>query len=159
MSSCGVIYSPINFPPLVWLWDQGGCSSCASSRYSTLASVEHIKNIQRQHPSVQQRRVTKLETLVGVCLGWAPATTVRIKISLPAPAHTSSPLATEKIIVFATIRHLNLHAEAPRCQMKTVCLALYCVAVRFQPPLSCPSIHSLGSLGPRPQPTTTHLNK
>lgn len=55
-SSCTVIYSPINIPPLVRLWDQGGCSSCSSSRSPALASGEHIKNVQRKHHTVQQRR-------------------------------------------------------------------------------------------------------
>lgn len=60
MSSCVVIYSPINIPPLVWLWDQGGYSSCSSSRTSTLASIEHAENVQRKHHTVLQRRARLL---------------------------------------------------------------------------------------------------
>ncbi|KAI9519294.1 hypothetical protein NQZ68_029461 [Dissostichus eleginoides] len=36
------------------LWDQGGYSSCSSSRDTTLASIEHIKNVLRKYHTVQQ---------------------------------------------------------------------------------------------------------
>lgn len=54
MSSCAVIYSSINISPLVWLWDQGGYSSCSSTRNTTLASIKHIKKSQRKHHTVQR---------------------------------------------------------------------------------------------------------
>ncbi len=60
MSSCAVIYSSINVPPLAWLWDQGGWSSHSNFTFSALASGEHITDVQRKHHTVQQQHQARL---------------------------------------------------------------------------------------------------